>query len=123
MLAARAKGVPIIAVANLQQDNGAAWIATEKSGITKVEDLKGRNVGILPGSTTTIFLQALMKKHGLTMDDVKPITLGMYEFVGAHVSDWGAVMATAVISAVPAAILLVVAQKYVAAGVTGGAVK
>jgi NitT/TauT family transport system substrate-binding protein len=74
VLAARAKGVPIIAVANLQQDNGAAWIATEKSGITKVEDLKGRNVGILPGSTTTIFLQALMKKHGLTMDDVKPIT-------------------------------------------------
>lgn len=58
-----------------------------------------------------------------TTDDVKPITLGMYEFVGAHVSDWGAVMATAVISAVPAAILLVVAQKYVAAGVTGGAVK
>src|SRR3954454_7511569 len=69
VLTARAKGVPIIAVANLQQDNGAAWIATEKSGITKVEHLKGRNVGILPGSTTTIFLQALMKKHGLTMDD------------------------------------------------------
>jgi NitT/TauT family transport system substrate-binding protein len=74
VLAARAKGVPIIAVSNIQQDNGVAWIATEKSGITKVEDLKGRNVGILPGSTTTIFLQALMKKHGLTLDDVKPIT-------------------------------------------------
>ena len=74
VVAARAKGVPIIAVSNLQQDNGVAWIATEKSGITKVEDLKGRNVGILPGSTTTIFLQALMKKHGLTLDDVKPIT-------------------------------------------------
>src|ERR1700719_4832962 len=74
VLTARAKGVPIIALSNLQQDNGVAWIATEKSGITKVEDLKGRNVGILPGSTTTIFLQALMKKHGLTLDDVKPIT-------------------------------------------------
>ena len=58
-----------------------------------------------------------------TTDDVKPITLSMYEFMGAHVSDWGAVMATAVISAVPAAILLVVAQKYVAAGITGGSVK
>jgi NitT/TauT family transport system substrate-binding protein len=74
VLTARAKGVPIIALSNLQQDNGVAWIATEKSGITKVEDLKGRNVGILPGSSTTIFLQALMKKHGLTLDDVKPIT-------------------------------------------------
>jgi NitT/TauT family transport system substrate-binding protein len=74
VLAARAKGVPIIALANLQQDNGVALIATEKSGIAKVEDLKGRNVGILPGSTTTIFLQALLKKHGLTLEDVKPIT-------------------------------------------------
>ncbi|MFE3825597.1 carbohydrate ABC transporter permease [Streptomyces sp. NPDC059092] len=58
-----------------------------------------------------------------TTDDVKPITLAMYEYIGAHVSDWGAVMATAVVSAVPAAILLVVAQKYVAAGITGGSVK
>jgi NitT/TauT family transport system substrate-binding protein len=74
VLTARAKGVPIIALANLQQDNGVALIATEKSGIAKVEDLKGRNVGILPGSTTTIFMQALLKKHGLTLDDVKPIT-------------------------------------------------
>jgi multiple sugar transport system permease protein len=58
-----------------------------------------------------------------TTDDVKPITLGIYQFVGAHVSDWGAVMATAVLSAVPAAVLLVVAQKYIAAGITGGSVK
>jgi multiple sugar transport system permease protein len=58
-----------------------------------------------------------------TTDDVKPITLSMYEYIGAHVSDWGAVMATAVVAAVPAAVLLVVAQKYVAAGITGGSVK
>ncbi|MDH6622578.1 multiple sugar transport system permease protein [Streptomyces sp. LBL] len=58
-----------------------------------------------------------------TTDDVKPITLSMYEYIGAHVSDWGAVMATAVVSAVPAAVLLILAQKYVAAGITGGSVK
>jgi NitT/TauT family transport system substrate-binding protein len=74
VLTARSKGVPIIALANLQQDNGVALIATEKSGISKVEDLKGRNVGILPGSTTTIFLEALLKKHGLTMNDVTAVT-------------------------------------------------
>jgi NitT/TauT family transport system substrate-binding protein len=74
VLAARAKGVPIIAVANLQQDNGVALIATEKSGIAKVEDIKGRSVGILPGSTTTIFFQALLKKHGLSMNDVTAVT-------------------------------------------------
>jgi NitT/TauT family transport system substrate-binding protein len=74
VLAARAKGVPVIAIGNLQQDNGVALIATEKSGITKVEDLKGRNVGIFPGSTTTIFLEALLKKHGLTMNDTTAVT-------------------------------------------------
>ncbi|ONK09980.1 carbohydrate ABC transporter permease [Streptomyces sp. MP131-18] len=58
-----------------------------------------------------------------TTDDVKPVTLGIYQFIGAHVSDWGAVMATAVLSAIPAAILLVVAQKYIAAGIAGGSIK
>jgi len=74
VLAARSKGVPIIAIGNLQQDNGVALIATEKSGITKVEDLRGRNVGIFPGSTTTIFLEALLKKHGLTINDTTAVT-------------------------------------------------
>jgi NitT/TauT family transport system substrate-binding protein len=74
VVTARAKGVPVIAIGNLQQDNGVALIATEKSGISKVEDLKGRNIGILPGSTTTIFLQALLKQHGMSMDDFKAVT-------------------------------------------------
>jgi multiple sugar transport system permease protein len=58
-----------------------------------------------------------------TTDDVRPVTLGIYQFIGAHVSDWGAVMATAVLSAVPAAVLLVVAQRYIAAGIAGGSLK
>ncbi|WP_225640133.1 carbohydrate ABC transporter permease [Streptomyces werraensis] len=58
-----------------------------------------------------------------TTDDVKPITLGIYQYIGAHVGDWGSVMAAAVLSAVPAAVLLVLAQKYIAAGITGGSVK
>ena len=33
VLGTRAKGVPVIAIGNLQQDNGVALIATEKSGI------------------------------------------------------------------------------------------
>ena len=36
---------------------------------------------------------------------------------------WNAIMATAVVASIPAAVLLVVAQRYVAAGVTSGAVK
>jgi multiple sugar transport system permease protein len=84
-----------------------------------------RNALITSGLFTFLFAWSdLMFALTLnTTDDVKPITLSMYEYIGAHVSDWGAVMATAVVSAVPAAILLVLAQKYVAAGITGGSVK
>ncbi|MEV1025993.1 carbohydrate ABC transporter permease [Streptomyces sp. NPDC050264] len=58
-----------------------------------------------------------------TTDDVKPVTLGIYQYIGAHVGDWGSVMAASVLSAIPAAVLLVLAQKYIAAGITGGSVK
>lgn len=74
-VAARAKGVPIVVIANFQQDNGAALFAREASGITKVADLKGKNVGVYVGSTTTIFLQALLKKNGLSLQDISPITV------------------------------------------------
>lgn len=58
-----------------------------------------------------------------TTDSVRPITLGLYTYIGAHVSDWSSVMATAVMASLPAVVLLVIAQKYVAAGSTAGAVK
>ncbi len=58
-----------------------------------------------------------------TTDDVRPVTLGLYTYVGAFVADWSAVMATAVLASLPAVVLLVVAQRYVAAGTTAGAVK
>jgi len=55
--------------------------------------------------------------------DLRPVTLGIHEYLGTQVQNWSAVMATAVLSAGPANVLLVAAQKYVAAGIAGGAVK
>lgn len=52
-----------------------------------------------------------------------PITVGIYRFIGAYSVEWPAVMATAVIAMIPAALLLAVAQRYVAAGVIAGAIK
>src|SRR5665213_2637020 len=54
---------------------------------------------------------------------LQPITLGIYQFIGNNNQDWNAIMATAVVASIPATILLVVAQRYVAAGITAGAVK
>jgi multiple sugar transport system permease protein len=55
--------------------------------------------------------------------DRQPITLGIYKYIGNNTADWNAILATSVVASVPAAILLVLAQRYVAAGVTAGAVK
>jgi multiple sugar transport system permease protein len=54
---------------------------------------------------------------------VQPVTLGLFMYIGAYVNDWSSVMATAVMASLPAIVLLVVAQRYVAAGMTAGAVK
>jgi multiple sugar transport system permease protein len=58
-----------------------------------------------------------------TTENVRPVTLGLYTYIGAFVADWSSVMATAMMASVPAVVLLVIAQRYVAAGTTTGAVK
>lgn len=55
--------------------------------------------------------------------DHQPITLGIYHYIGNNNQQWNAIMATAVVASIPATILLVIAQRYVATGVTAGAVK
>ncbi|MFF3437195.1 carbohydrate ABC transporter permease [Streptosporangium sp. NPDC002721] len=55
--------------------------------------------------------------------DHQPITLGIYHYIGNNNQQWNAIMATAVVASVPAAVLIVIAQRYVTAGVTAGAVK
>ncbi len=55
--------------------------------------------------------------------DHTPMTVGIYRFIGSTNVDWPAVMATAVIATIPAALLLTVAQRYVAVGITAGAIK
>lgn len=52
-----------------------------------------------------------------------PVTVGIYRFMGAQTADWNGVMATATIASIPAVFLLILAQKYISAGITGGAVK
>ena len=54
---------------------------------------------------------------------IQPITLGIYNYLGNYSTDWGAVMAAAVIALVPAAVMLMVAQRYIASGLTAGSVK
>jgi multiple sugar transport system permease protein len=66
------------------------------------------------------FIFALTILNG---SSIEPITLGIYTYLGNYSTDWGAVMASATFALVPAAVMLVVAQRYIASGLTAGAVK
>ena len=66
-----------------------------------------------------LFASTLNREGGA----LRPITMGIYNYIGAQNQEWGPMMATAVVASLPAAVLLIVAQRYVAAGVTAGAVK
>ena len=84
-----------------------------------------RNALITAGLFTFLFTWGdfLFALTLTTTGQVRPVTLGLFQYIGAYVNDWSSVMATAVLACIPAVILLLVAQKYVAAGTTGGAVK
>ena len=66
------------------------------------------------------FIFALTILNG---SSIEPITLGIYTYLGNYSTDWGAVMASATFALVPAAVMLVVAQRYIASGLTAGSVK
>ncbi len=65
------------------------------------------------------FIFALTVLNGTT---IVPITLGIYTYLGNFSTDWGAVMASAAFAMIPAAVMLVVAQRYIATGLTAGSV-
>ncbi|GAA1964456.1 carbohydrate ABC transporter permease [Microbacterium deminutum] len=58
-----------------------------------------------------------------TSDTVRPVTLGIYNYLAANVQSWAPVMATATLASIPAIIFLVFAQRYISAGALGGALK
>lgn len=87
---------------------------------------------ILPISRTAIITAALFSflsgwgdfMMALILNPITtPITVGIYYFIGSYSTNWPSVMAVAMIAAVPAIILLTSAQRYIAAGITAGAVK
>ena len=84
-----------------------------------------RNSLITVGLFAFIFAWAI-SSYALTLTTkggIVPVTLGIYTYLGAHISDWSAVMGTAMLASIPAIILLVLAQRYISAGVNSGAVK
>jgi multiple sugar transport system permease protein len=84
----------------------------------------------LPGLATSALFAFLFAwgdfTFGLTLTTgttVQPVTVGLYTFVGQFSTDWNNLMAGSIFAALPTVVLLVVAQRYVRAGLTSGAVR
>ncbi len=76
VILAREEGEPIVAVGALVARPTAALIWLRKSGIHGVADLKGRTIAIPGLFFQEDFLQNLLERHGLTLDDVKIAHVG-----------------------------------------------
>ena len=59
----------------VQESHSSGILAQADSDIQKVEDLKGKTVGVASGTTGHVYLIKALKAHGLTTDDVKLINL------------------------------------------------
>lgn len=59
----------------------------------------------------------------ITSTDKKTISLGIQSFIGEYSTDWGSLMAAAIISLIPIIIFFVFAQKSLVGGLSAGAVK
>ena len=70
-----ANGVATTQIFKMDQGMGADGIVA-RPGIEKVEDLKGKTIGVsAPGTNPYFSLAWIIKKHGMTLKDVKMVTL------------------------------------------------
>ncbi|HEY0189015.1 MAG TPA: carbohydrate ABC transporter permease [Cellulomonas sp.] len=120
VLRAFMSSIPHEVVESAQMD-GAGYLRTLTSIVMPIS----RNAIITAGLFAFLFAWGdfLFGVTLTTGQTFVPVTVGIYQFIGAQTSDWNAILATAVLASIPATALLVLAQKYIAAGVTGGAVK
>jgi multiple sugar transport system permease protein len=56
-------------------------------------------------------------------ETMRPVTAGLWAFLGATTADWPAAMAFSTLAMLPPLLLFIVAQRYVVAGLTSGSLK
>ncbi|MBB2910161.1 arabinogalactan oligomer/maltooligosaccharide transport system permease protein [Streptosporangium becharense] len=59
----------------------------------------------------------------MSQEEKRTLGVGLQQFVGQHWSDWGLLTASAVLIAVPAAIVFLLVQRHLVTGLTAGATK
>jgi NitT/TauT family transport system substrate-binding protein len=69
-------GVPILSVANIMPVMGQALYVRADSPIETLSDLKGRSIAMTPGGTNEALLPLVLNAAGLTLEDVRQISVG-----------------------------------------------
>jgi ABC-type nitrate/sulfonate/bicarbonate transport system substrate-binding protein len=74
LLKTRGAGQPIKVFATMLQASPLGIVALKSSGIKRIEDLKGKTIGLHPYDRSQLAI--LLKPHGLTLADVKVKEIG-----------------------------------------------
>ena len=81
-----ANGVQITQILLLDKSNGGDGIAVRKE-INSMRDLKGKSIGVdAPGTSPFFVLAYLLKKNGMTMNDIKRVSLSPQAAANAFIA-------------------------------------
>jgi len=72
-----------VVVIGAQCNKGMAVVAGKDSAIASIKALKGKKVGILPGSTQEVVILDRLKQEGMTVADIQPVRLAFSEMPAA----------------------------------------
>jgi ABC-type glycerol-3-phosphate transport system permease component len=77
----------------------------------------------LPWVATVVKHRQSVTPAAVVEEAVKPISAGLLQFFSENAAEWTLIAAAILITASPLVLLYVFAQRYIIAGVTGGALK
>ena len=81
-----ANGVQITQILLLDKSNGGDGIAVRKE-INSMRDLKGKSIGVdAPGTSPFFVLAYMLKKNGMTMNDIKRVSLSPQAAANAFIA-------------------------------------
>jgi len=95
-LIARAKGIPIVAVAAGYIQTAVALYVHPEQGISGMSDMIGKKVGVQAGQDTETLFFAMLGKAGIRSDQVKkvPVAFDLTPFLDGQVDVWPGYVAT-----------------------------
>lgn len=81
VLIARGKGLDVIAIGINMPVDPTAIVSLSANPIRSIADLRGKRIGVVPGSTSLALLQALLKSNNLGEQDVKLVLIGAGDLI------------------------------------------